>query len=120
MQLARNPRQCHVIVTDNLFGGVVLDEAAMVAGSLGIASFCIGRAEQRAPNQSDRDDSQCGDHGAISYGLDHDAALVESAVEADGRVAATPRSRDLACITSAPQNGPLPQMQMAARQWCSP
>ncbi len=36
MQLCRNPRQFDVIVTDNLFGDVLSDEAAMLTGSLGM------------------------------------------------------------------------------------
>ena len=36
MQLVRNPKQFDVIVTDNLFGDVLSDEAAMCTGSLGM------------------------------------------------------------------------------------
>ena len=36
MQLIRNPKQFDVIVTDNLFGDVLSDEAAMMTGSLGM------------------------------------------------------------------------------------
>jgi 3-isopropylmalate dehydrogenase len=36
MQLIRNPKQFDVIVTDNLFGDVLSDEAAMATGSLGM------------------------------------------------------------------------------------
>jgi len=36
MQLVRNPRQFDVIVTDNLFGDMLSDVAAMLTGSLGI------------------------------------------------------------------------------------
>ncbi|MEI6559322.1 MAG: 3-isopropylmalate dehydrogenase [Rhodospirillaceae bacterium] len=36
MQLIRNPRQFDVIVTDNLFGDMLSDEAAMLTGSLGM------------------------------------------------------------------------------------
>lgn len=36
MQLLRAPRQFDVIVTDNLFGDVLSDEAAMLTGSLGM------------------------------------------------------------------------------------
>lgn len=42
MQLLRNPSQFDVIVTDNLFGDILSDEAAMLTGSLGMlpsASF---------------------------------------------------------------------------------
>ena len=36
MQLVRNPKQFDVIVTDNLFGDILSDEAAMLTGSLGL------------------------------------------------------------------------------------
>ena len=36
MQLVRNPKQFDVIVCDNLFGDMLSDEAAMLAGSLGM------------------------------------------------------------------------------------
>jgi 3-isopropylmalate dehydrogenase len=36
MQLVRDPKQFDVIVTDNLFGDILSDEAAMLTGSLGM------------------------------------------------------------------------------------
>jgi 3-isopropylmalate dehydrogenase len=36
MQLVKNPRQFDVIVTDNLFGDILSDEAAQLTGSLGM------------------------------------------------------------------------------------
>ena len=36
MQLVRNPKQFDVIVTDNLFGDILSDSAAMLTGSLGM------------------------------------------------------------------------------------
>jgi 3-isopropylmalate dehydrogenase len=36
MQLVRNPKQYDVIVTDNLFGDVLSDEAAQLTGSIGM------------------------------------------------------------------------------------
>ena len=36
MQLLRNPKQFDVIVTDNLFGDILSDEAGMLTGSLGL------------------------------------------------------------------------------------
>ena len=45
MQLLRNPRQFDVIVTDNLFGDILSDEAAMLTGSLGmLPSASLGAA----------------------------------------------------------------------------
>lgn len=38
MQLIRNPRQFDVILTDNLFGDLLSDAAAMITGSLGMLS----------------------------------------------------------------------------------
>lgn len=43
MQLIRNPRQFDVIVTENLFGDILTDEASMLSGSLGmLPSASIG------------------------------------------------------------------------------
>ena len=36
MQLIRNPKQFYVIVTDNLFGDMLSDQASMLTGSLGL------------------------------------------------------------------------------------
>jgi 3-isopropylmalate dehydrogenase len=36
MQLVRNPRQFDTIVTSNLFGDILSDEAAMLTGSIGM------------------------------------------------------------------------------------
>jgi 3-isopropylmalate dehydrogenase len=46
MQLVRNPRQFDVIVTDNLFGDLLSDCAAMLTGSLGmLPSASLGAAD---------------------------------------------------------------------------
>jgi 3-isopropylmalate dehydrogenase len=46
MQLLRNPAQFDVIVTDNLFGDILSDEAAMLTGSLGmLPSASLGAAK---------------------------------------------------------------------------
>ncbi len=46
MQLLRNPKQFDVIVTDNLFGDVLSDEASMLTGSLGmLPSASLGAAD---------------------------------------------------------------------------
>jgi len=43
MQLVRNPRQFDVIVTGNLFGDILSDEASMLTGSIGmLASAAVG------------------------------------------------------------------------------
>ncbi|MBU6234616.1 MAG: 3-isopropylmalate dehydrogenase [Alphaproteobacteria bacterium] len=52
MQLLRTPSQFDVIVTDNLFGDILSDEAAMLTGSLGMlpsASLGAGRASLYEP-----------------------------------------------------------------------
>lgn len=46
MQLVRAPKQFDVIVTDNLFGDILSDEAAMLTGSLGmLPSASLGAAD---------------------------------------------------------------------------
>jgi 3-isopropylmalate dehydrogenase len=46
MQLVRNPKQFDVIVTDNLFGDLLSDCAAMLTGSLGmLPSASLGAAD---------------------------------------------------------------------------
>ncbi len=47
MQLVRSPKQFDVIVTDNLFGDLLSDEAAMLTGSLGmLPSASIGAKDE--------------------------------------------------------------------------
>ena len=36
MQLVRNPKQFDVIVTSNIFGDILSDEASMISGSIGM------------------------------------------------------------------------------------
>ena len=38
MQLVRDPKQFDVILTENMFGDILSDEASMVAGSIGMLS----------------------------------------------------------------------------------
>ena len=48
MQLVRNPKQFDVIVTDNLFGDMLSDVAAMLTGSLGmLASASLGEVDPK-------------------------------------------------------------------------
>jgi 3-isopropylmalate dehydrogenase len=48
MQLVRAPKQFDVIVTDNLFGDVLSDEAAMATGSLGmLPSASLGAEDEK-------------------------------------------------------------------------
>jgi 3-isopropylmalate dehydrogenase len=48
MQLVRNPKQFDVVVTDNLFGDMLSDVAAMLTGSLGmLASASLGEIDPK-------------------------------------------------------------------------
>ena len=52
MQLVRQPKQFDVIVTDNLFGDMLSDCAAMLTGSLGmLPSASLGAADAHGPAQ---------------------------------------------------------------------
>jgi 3-isopropylmalate dehydrogenase len=102
MQLVRNPKQFDVIVTDNLFGDVLSDEAAQLTGSIGMlpsASLGAKDADGRAPalyepiHGSAPDIAGKGIANPIacilsfamclrySFGRVEDAALLERAVE---------------------------------------
>ena len=52
MQLVRNPKQFDVIVTDNLFGDVLSDEAAQLTGSIGMLPSASLGAMQANGKQS--------------------------------------------------------------------
>jgi len=53
MQLVRRPKQFDVIVTDNLFGDMLSDEAAMATGSLGmLPSASLGEADARGKRRA--------------------------------------------------------------------
>jgi 3-isopropylmalate dehydrogenase len=45
MQLVRNPRQFDVIVTENMFGDILSDEASMITGSIGMLPSASLRAD---------------------------------------------------------------------------
>jgi 3-isopropylmalate dehydrogenase len=102
MQLVRNPKQFDVIVTDNLFGDVLSDEAAQLTGSIGMlpsASLGAKDAGGRQPalyepiHGSAPDIAGKGLANPIatilsfgmclrySFGRGEDAALLEKAVE---------------------------------------
>jgi 3-isopropylmalate dehydrogenase len=52
MQLVRNPKQFDVIVTDNLFGDILSDEAAQLTGSIGmLPSASLGAREAKTGRQ---------------------------------------------------------------------
>jgi len=53
MQLVRNPKQFDVIVTDNLFGDLLSDCAAMLTGSLGmLPSAALGAADSEGRSKA--------------------------------------------------------------------
>ncbi|MEL6677502.1 MAG: 3-isopropylmalate dehydrogenase [Pseudomonadota bacterium] len=114
MQLCRWPKQFDVIVTDNLFGDILSDAAAMLTGSLGMlpsaslgAPMANGRPKAlyepvhgSAPDiagQGKANPIACVLSFAMalrySYDLGEEATLVESAVEA--ALAAGARTGDL-------------------------
>jgi len=115
MQLIRAPRQFDVLVTDNLFGDILSDCAAMIAGSLGMlpsASLSAPGPEGRrrafyepvhgsAPDIAGQ--NKANPIGAIlsvgmalelSFGRKDHAGLLEAAVEA--ALAAEQRTADIA------------------------
>ena len=52
MQLVRNPKQFDVIVTDNLFGDILSDEAAQLTGSIGmLPSASLGQRDAKTGKQ---------------------------------------------------------------------
>ena len=102
MQLVRWPKQFDVIVTDNLFGDILSDCAAMLTGSLGmLPSASLGAEDEAgrrralyepvhgsAPDIAGRDKANplatvlsYAMMLRYSFGLDEDADLVEQAVE---------------------------------------
>jgi 3-isopropylmalate dehydrogenase len=102
MQLVRNPRQFDVIVTDNLFGDMLSDEAAMLTGSIGmLPSASLGAVDAAgrrkalyepvhgsAPDIAGRDLANpiamlLSFSMALrwSFGLDDEADLIEKAVQ---------------------------------------
>jgi 3-isopropylmalate dehydrogenase len=96
MQLVRAPGQFDVVVTENLFGDILSDEAAMIAGSIGMlpsASLGEGPRGLYEPIHGSAPDiagqGVANPYGTIlsaamllrlSLGLEREAAAVESAV----------------------------------------
>ena len=79
MQLVKDPAQFDVVVTENMFGDILSDEASMVTGSIGMlssASLSEGKLGLYEPS-----------HGAAammlrySFDLDKEADAVENAVK---------------------------------------
>jgi 3-isopropylmalate dehydrogenase len=102
MQLVKNPRQFDVVVTSNMFGDILSDEASMLSGSLGmLGSASLGDgpglyepSHGSAPKYTGMDivnPTATVLSAALmlrySFGLEAEAAAVESAIErvlADG------------------------------------
>ncbi len=98
MQLIRNPKQFDVIVTSNLFGDILSDEASMIAGSIGLLpSASIGEGafglyepiHGSAPDIAGKDIANpiatilsVGMMLRYSFGLSEEADAVEEAVKA--------------------------------------
>jgi 3-isopropylmalate dehydrogenase len=98
MQLIRNPRQFDVLLTENMFGDILSDEAAMLAGSLGMlpsASLGEGTFGLYEPVHGSAPDIAgqgiANPLAAIlsaammlrhSFGMDEAAAAIERAVDA--------------------------------------
>jgi 3-isopropylmalate dehydrogenase len=125
MQLISNPRDFDTIVTENMFGDILSDEAAMLTGSIGMlpsASLGGDRDPSAAPNSpgmfepvhgSAPDIAGTGKANPLAMflsaamllrhglGLESEAAAVESAVE--GALAAGLRTPDLGGMVGTAQ-----------------
>jgi 3-isopropylmalate dehydrogenase len=135
MHLLRRPRDFDVVLTENLFGDILTDEAAMLAGSLGVlpsAALGDGRRGLYEPIHGSAPDiagrgvaNPC---GAIlsaalllrhSLGLEAEAAAIEAAVEA--AIAQGARTPDIALVgrlaisTAAMGDAVLAQLAAAPR-----
>ncbi len=98
MQLVRNPRQFDVMVTGNMFGDILSDEAAMITGSIGMlpsASLGEGTLGMYEPIHGSAPDIAGTDRAnpiatilsvammlRYSFSLEQEAAAVEKAVTA--------------------------------------
>jgi 3-isopropylmalate dehydrogenase len=97
MHLLRRPRDFDVVLTENLFGDILTDEASMLAGSLGVlpsAALGDGRRGLYEPIHGSAPDiagrgiaNPCGTILSValllrhSLGLDDEARRIEAAVE---------------------------------------
>ena len=110
MQLVRNPKQFDVIVTSNIFGDILSDEASMITGSIGLlpsASLAKGNFGMYEPVHGSAPDIAGKDMAnpmatilsaammlRYTFGLGEEADAVEKAVKkvlADGH-----RTHDIA------------------------
>jgi 3-isopropylmalate dehydrogenase len=116
MHLIRRPSSFDVILTENMFGDILTDEASMIAGSLGLlpsASLGIGTVGLYEPIHGSAPDIAgrgiANPYGTIlsaalllrySLGLEQEASAVEQAVEQ--AVAAGVRTGDVALVGHVP------------------
>jgi 3-isopropylmalate dehydrogenase len=118
MQIVTNPRRFDVVVTENLFGDILSDEAAVLTGSIGmLPSASLGEhtglyepVHGSAPDIAGQ--GVANPYGAIlsvammlrhSFGLEREARSVEDAVRKS--VEAGVRSRDLKGTASTAEIG---------------
>ena len=97
MQLVMNPGQFDVVLTENMFGDILSDEASMITGSIGMlssASLNEGKFGMYEPSHGSAPDIAGKDIAnpiatilsaammlRYSFDLDKEAAAVEAAVE---------------------------------------
>ncbi|MGL4981539.1 MAG: isocitrate/isopropylmalate family dehydrogenase, partial [Treponemataceae bacterium] len=98
MQLVRNPRQFDVIVTSNMFGDILSDEASQITGSIGmLASASLGDGtgtalyepiHGSAPDIAGKDIANplatilsCAMMLRYSFTLEKEAQMIEKAIE---------------------------------------
>ena len=97
MQIAKDPSQFDVIVTENMFGDILSDEASMITGSIGMipsSSLGDGTRGMYEPIHGSAPDiagqNKANPIGTIlsaammlkySFGMDAEAAAIEAAVE---------------------------------------
>ncbi|HSD71014.1 MAG TPA: 3-isopropylmalate dehydrogenase [Woeseiaceae bacterium] len=121
MHLLARPRDFDVIVTENMFGDILTDEASMLAGSLGmLPSASLGESRRglyepihgSAPDLAGRDVANpCGTIASValllrhSLGLESEAEMVETAIgrviSGGGRTADIARGNEHVLPTSA-------------------
>ncbi len=96
MQLVRNPKQFDVVVTENMFGDILSDEASVLTGSLGMLSsaslsengpFLYEPAHGSAPDIAGKNIANplatmlsAAMMLRISFGLEKEAAVIEHAI----------------------------------------
>ena len=131
MHLLARPRDFDVIVTENMFGDILTDEASMLAGSLGmLPSASLGDSKRglyepihgSAPDIAGRGIANpCGTIASTalllrhSLGLEEEAALIEKAlldvIAAGARTADIARGNDTVLTTSEMTNAILAQLE---------